>query len=543
MRKNLYTQDIFTCLDGSKKIDAAAVNDDYCDCPDGSDEPDSECCDGSDEYSGIVKCPNLCAKVGAEHKKAEQQKKKLIKEGEEFTWDPFLMRHVSQWEGKPEHVPYFAIGVVMCLSFCVIGFMFRVLGLRIKKDNIAFAKRSRADRGKQIEDLKLEIGNVTSRIEELIVIKADAEVFEHQMNAVKARKDAEASLKTMPEKLSRCRASKQDLRSKIETLNYRVHQLRAALDHFASLQNVEEGAAFQALLRDKPILKETLDLYDQYKIDNGAEDTPIVVETDPEDNEEIPLLDSYGGDTAESAAGKSKHDIEIEDPCADISVSLSECTSQSFKAAIRHVFVLFAGPAKWSGWRRGVHAVLQSFSKVTPSEEAQLLRADPPKARAKLSEAESRKSQLENQLEDLKRKETLDYGPEGEWEKLEGQCITFDTPEYTYEVCFHKNASQKAKSGGSTDLGRFTRFGARSGSVDESKKYLYMVFEHGQHCWNGPARSVEVELECGTENKILTVTEPSKCEYAMRVTSPNACIAIDRAEKASKAASQEHSEL
>lgn len=42
---SLYASDKFkssgqwTCLDDSKTIPYAAVNDDYCDCPDGSDEP------------------------------------------------------------------------------------------------------------------------------------------------------------------------------------------------------------------------------------------------------------------------------------------------------------------------------------------------------------------------------------------------------------------------------------------------------------------------------------------------------------------------
>lgn len=31
--------EVWQCLDGSKTIDWSAVNDDFCDCPDGSDEP------------------------------------------------------------------------------------------------------------------------------------------------------------------------------------------------------------------------------------------------------------------------------------------------------------------------------------------------------------------------------------------------------------------------------------------------------------------------------------------------------------------------
>jgi len=85
----------FKCLDGSITVKNDKVNDDYCDCPDASDEPGTsacmggrlycrnrghtplvldssfvndgicDCCDGADENNGRLKCTNTCMELGA----------------------------------------------------------------------------------------------------------------------------------------------------------------------------------------------------------------------------------------------------------------------------------------------------------------------------------------------------------------------------------------------------------------------------------------------------------------------------------------------
>ena len=50
-----------------------------------------------------------------------------------------------------------------------------------------------------------------------------------------------------------------------------------------------------------------------------------------------------------------------------------------------------------------------------------------------------------------------------------------------------------------------------------------MKFTHGQHCWNGPARSLTVTMRCGGADAVLKVEEPEVCVYAMDMESPAAC--------------------
>ncbi|KAI9333423.1 glucosidase II beta subunit-like-domain-containing protein [Obelidium mucronatum] len=490
---------LFACLDGSKSIPATSINDDFCDCYDGSDEPgtsacndtffycnnaghigsfipssrvndgicDPECCDGSDEYLGIIKCPDVCAKVGAEFKKAELEKQRVLQKG-----------------------------------------------IKVKKEYLTYAINAKHVRAKQIIDLEVDIWNITSRIEELKVIRNEAEAYENHVNALMAQQSLEEAQAVMPQQLAECTQRKNVLRSNIDTLNSRINELQSILDNLMKLKDAEEGAAFEALLRDKPILKETLQQYDDFKRNLEDGRGAIALEAEPE----VSIID-------ESATGGVDR-ATLTDPCIDPTASTVRCVLGSARGLLLGSYGAIKYPFVWPGWRKLYSSLRNPFIRLSRSEENELLRKDASKARSHLLDAENKKRDLETKIADLKKKSELDMGPNNVWDKLVGTCFEIKSFEYFYEICILDKAVQRPINGGSsTDLGKFSRWGSRKDDkmTESTGKYLFMMFENGAHCWNGPHRSVEVAFECGSENKVMSVAEPSKCEYAMRVQTPAVC--------------------
>ena len=89
-------------------------------------------------------------------------------------------------------------------------------------------------------------------------------------------------------------------------------------------------------------------------------------------------------------------------------------------------------------------------------------------------------------------------------------CYEYNDREYIYKLCpFSKTIQQSKANNGETSIGTWAGWGS---DESNSSKYMTMTFTNGLACWNGPQRSTKVYLECGLENKIISVTEPNKCE-------------------------------
>jgi protein kinase C substrate 80K-H len=80
-------------------------------------------------------------------------------------------------------------------------------------------------------------------------------------------------------------------------------------------------------------------------------------------------------------------------------------------------------------------------------------------------------------------------------------------------------------------MGNFVRFDKMyfDEEVDAEGKGLgtgertVLMYENGQHCWNGPNRQTTVVLACAEKDEIWKVVEQEKCMYRMDVGTPAVC--------------------
>ncbi|EFQ97765.1 hypothetical protein MGYG_00806 [Nannizzia gypsea CBS 118893] len=502
----------FSCISNpSIKIPFSAVNDEYCDCPDGSDEPGTSacsfispyspsyssnsgndktdnklslpgfycknkghiplyisfqrvndgvcdydiCCDGSDEWShvGGLKCEDRCKEIGKQWKKAEEEKEKS----------------------------HFA-------------------ALRKRKE--LAAKASKLER--EIQD-------------RIVVLEKEAQ-------------DLEVSLKDLEAQLEKARANnrgktasgqKQGKAYELAKLaKARTNTLRIALEEV----QLQRDQVTNLLREAEGILSKFKEEYNPNFNDEGVKRAVRGWE------DYIARKGEQGGDSFEDAslldALKHEHDEPFENPdqwAEEAEIGLVYKLASFLPAGV----VNFIEDSLTSSRSALVsNGLLADSSLDNDSDEPREVRD----ARDKVTGAEVSLNLKKSEIKDLKRDLKEDFGVDSIFRALKGECISQDSGDYTYEHCWMEQTKQKSRRGrADTTMGRFEKISSivvdevtPSGQIVQKTK-VTLVYTNGQTCWNGPARSTTVILECGENNEIIKISEDEKCIYSMFATSPAAC--------------------
>ena len=147
-----------------------------------------------------------------------------------------------------------------------------------------------------------------------------------------------------------------------------------------------------------------------------------------------------------------------------------------------------------------------AYSSVAPTE-----------VKRRFEELTSSKKAKEDTISSKEAKLKRDLGPGMQYSQMDDKCVEKEFSKFVYKICAFQKAEQK-------DGGSWNNLGNWAG-WDHGKKQ--MKFNKGTKCWNGPQRSATVEMVCGPEDELLSVSEPETCEYVLVLSTPSVCTEAD----------------
>ncbi|KAK4195730.1 putative glucosidase 2 subunit beta precursor [Triangularia verruculosa] len=506
----------FTCIGNpSITLKASQVNDNSCDCPDGSDEPGTAACANIDPLSPEQPLPGSV--TGTTNTTAALPGFWCANAGHIGSYLPFMYVNdgVCDYElccdGSDE---YAHAGGVRCENRCdSIGKEYRRLEeqRRENKERSAKKRRTLVKEARELRrQVEVKIANLKTEVRGLDAKKAELQSkFEEVERSERG-------------KVVKSEGQGGKLGVLVGLAKNRVNELRNTLDK---------------------VMDQRDDLQD--KVDQ-LEDilTKLKEEYNPNFNDEgVKVAVKAWEDYAAGQAGEAKGDFAD----ADVMEVLKEDSETSginwaeFETGeASDVDVVY----NWEAYlpapvRDYVHQKLNLLrvwaiengilaDNPTSTGESRLVTA----AREALDSAKNAHAVKLGQLEEEQRELEKDYGPDDVFRALKGKCVSGEAGEYDYELCWFDKTTQKSRKGhGSTNMGNFVRIDKEF--VDEEERLdgkglgkgqrLVLRYENGQGCWNGPNRRTDVYLGCAETDEVWRTVEAEKCVYRMEVGSPAAC--------------------
>ncbi|KAK3752230.1 hypothetical protein QZH41_012236 [Actinostola sp. cb2023] len=549
----------FVCLDGSLTIPFSSINDDYCDCKDGSDEPGTaacpnglfhctnagykptnvpssrvndgicDCCDGSDEYAGLVNCPNNCKELYKFEYEKRRQDIELAKQG-------LAKKQEFSQQGKQKKVE--RKQKLDELKTQLEGKSKEVDDLRVTKEEAEASEKELKDiHDKAWEEKKAEILAERDKIAaeaafEMLDTDHSGSITVHEIvqskHFDKEYTDEEAKEGEVPE-LPFLRRGALPQEGEVPFLREERNFLEATMRLICL--SLLRNCGTQSRINTKNTLRRgIIDLFTDMaailnygiepKEEKPQEVPPTDVPTEPpisippsvddiEDNPDVPDVDGDDDDDDDEEE-EDKIDPTPLPPVPPPTDALCKNSGTQVYQYINISDVLDA-ELKMPEYDE------ETKTKIEVQSVVRQYMAD--NARKDYDNADSEKKNIEREINDIDQVLEGDFGDHDEFSPLSGQCFELTDREYTYKLCPFDKATQQPKNGGSdTSLGTWGEW-----TGEPHNKYMRMKYKGGQSCWNGPDRSTEVVLSCGSDNELTSVSEPSRCEYRMEFKSPAVC--------------------
>lgn len=451
----------FRCLDGSKSIPISAVNNDVCDCADGSDEPGTsacaamhngvaaqlpekwrfqctnkdflvqmiphnrvndgicDCCDGSDELLSGVACPNRCAEVQKEQARKEQEEEKRMQTAA-----------ANKAAMRAELVKH--------------------------RDELA---RALPGQKKEAATIRAELPDLE---EKNAALQKALESVREELRLEREKWDAAREEREAAEDASSCIKWRQTGRCKAD--GPREHE-----------RDKDCGAVIPS--RDSGYCECGK---------AGADEEVESSDVEEKENEE-----------------EESQTVKYEFPCGHHELTCMHVCDHNGEAAVGAAFEEPQDPDSYS------------TPEATAAEEAVTTRKERLAALEKIIDTSTKT--LESTVpstEELLR--TLD----GKTFTMDFQDYT-----YAVTMFRNVHQRNKGDSSGGTLLGNWKSFAENTYAMWAKDAYdlTQMLYHDGQRCWNGVTRKTDIQLVCGPDNKLSHIEEPAMCIYRMVFETPALC--------------------
>ncbi|KAL2022043.1 hypothetical protein VTK56DRAFT_6283 [Thermocarpiscus australiensis] len=506
----------FTCISNpSIALDPSQVNDNSCDCPDGSDEPGTAACSHIDPLSPEQPLPGSA--TGTTNSSHALPGFWCANAGHIGSYLPFMYVNdgVCDYElccdGSEE---YANVGGVKCENRCeAIGKEYRRLQDERRQSKERSAKRRRT--------LVKEARELRRRVEHKIT-ELEGELKRLESEKVDLQRKYEEVERSERFKIVKSEGQGGKLGVLVGLAKKRVSELRDALDRMLDQRDdlQDRVAQLEEILtklkeeynpnfNDEGV-KAAIKSWENYAAGKGSE-----TKSDLTDADVTELLKEDG-----EVSGINWAEFENADASdADIVYNWEAYLPGSVRDFVHDKLNILRAWAVDNGILADNRSGTGESRLVTQAREA---------LEAAKNDISAKMSTLEEQRRDLEK----DYGPEDIFRALKAKCVSREVGEYDYELCWIDRATQKSKKGhGNTNMGNFVRIDKEFADEEEREdgkglgkgERMVLRYENGQGCWNGPNRRTDVWLACAETDELWRVTESEKCVYRMEVGTPAAC--------------------